>query len=57
VISICIQLHRIVATAGIIMAVFVLLEDLMREKGGWRSALEECGEQYVMMGGAPLMLV
>jgi len=39
------------------MAVFVLLEELLTGRGGWKCALEECGEPCVMTVGAPLMLV
>lgn len=39
-------MHRSLAVT---MELFVLLEGLMRGKGGWKSALEECGELCVII--------
>ena len=39
------------------MVTFVLLVDQMRGRGGWRCALEKCGELCVMIAGAETMLV
>ena len=39
------------------MEMFVLLKGQMIGRGGWRCALEECGELCVMIAGTPVMLV
>ena len=39
------------------MVMFVLLEDQTRGRGGWKCALEKCGELCVNTVGALTMLV